>query len=81
MDTTLRLLCLLSPEAIRVHDGAVIHFQKGTPDMCEAEDRNKQALFVLENEWGCGRVDIGRMLSILRGNGCECEETPYARAG
>lgn len=47
--------------------------------MCEADDRNKRALFVLENEWGCGRIDIGRMLSILRGNGCECEEKTYAR--
>ena len=51
--------------------------------MCEADDRNKQALFVLENEWGCGRIDIGRLRSLLRGNGdhSECEEETYARAG
>ena len=46
--------------------------------MCEADDRNKQALFVLENEWGCGRIDIGRIKGILRGTGCDCEES-YAR--
>jgi len=46
--------------------------------MCEADDRNKQALFFLENEWGCGRFDIGRIKSILRGNVCDCEES-YAR--
>jgi hypothetical protein len=49
--------------------------------MCEAEDRNKRALFVIENQWGCGRIDIGMIKSILCGTGCECEETPYARAG
>jgi hypothetical protein len=46
--------------------------------MCEADERNKQALFVIQNEWGCGRIDIGRIRSILRGDGNECEE-PHAR--
>jgi hypothetical protein len=51
--------------------------------MCEAEDRNRQALFVLENEWGCGRVDIGKIKRILRGDDCidHIEETTHARAG
>ena len=35
---------------------------------CEAERRNKQALYILENEWGCGRIDVGRLQMILRGN-------------
>ncbi len=47
--------------------------------MCEADDRNKQALFVLENEWGCGRIDVSRIKSILRGTGCDCEAT-HARS-
>ena len=37
------------------------------PD-CEAERRNKQALYVLENEWGCGRIDLGQLRRILRGD-------------
>ena len=51
--------------------------------MCEAEERCKKALFVLENEWGCGRVDVGRVLSILRGTEAEHihEEDTHARAG
>lgn len=52
--------------------------------MCEAEDRNKRALFVLETEWGCGRIDVGRIKSILRGNGDhlqDCEEMTDARTG
>jgi len=50
--------------------------------MCEADDRNKQALFVLENEWGCGRIDYGRLRQILRGTSCEhleSEDEPLAR--
>jgi hypothetical protein len=53
--------------------------------MCEAEERNLRALFVLENEWGCGRIDIGMMKHILRGTGGEyepdCEEPTHARTG
>lgn len=52
--------------------------------MCEAEDRNKQALFVLENDWGCGRVDFGGLRRILRGEDCdhtEDEDRTYARTG
>jgi hypothetical protein len=37
--------------------------------MCDADDRNKQALYVLENEWGCGRIDLGALRSLLRGDG------------
>jgi hypothetical protein len=55
--------------------------------MCEADDRNRQALFVLQTEWGCGRVDIGRIQAILRGDGREhlndcddCEEC-HVRTG
>jgi hypothetical protein len=74
---------LLPPEAVRVHDVTVIHFPKGNT-MCEADDRNRQALFVLENEWGCGRIDVGRIRQILRGEDCdhaECGEEPLARTG
>ena len=35
---------------------------------CEAEIRNKRALFILENEWGCGRIDVGQLQRILRGD-------------
>lgn len=45
---------------------------------CEAELRNRQALFVLENEWGCGRIDVGKLQRILRGDNQPdtCKETP-----
>jgi hypothetical protein len=43
--------------------------------MCEADIRNKRALFLIENEWGCGRIDVGRIKEILRGDGCECEDS------
>ena len=36
--------------------------------MCEADERNQQALFILENEWGCGRIDVGELQRILRGD-------------
>lgn len=40
---------------------------------CEAERRNRQALFLLENKWGCGVIDIGEMQRLLRGDGdCFC---------
>jgi hypothetical protein len=48
--------------------------------MCEAEDRNKKALFVLQTDWGCGRIDVGRIQSILKGD-CEHEEMTHARTG
>lgn len=34
---------------------------------CEAETRNKQALYVLENEWGSGRIDVSALKRILLG--------------
>ena len=40
------------------------------PD-CEAEERNKRALYILENEWGCGRIDVGQLQRILRGETCD----------
>lgn len=40
---------------------------------CEAEIRNKRALFVLENEWGKGLIDVGAMKRILTGDAaCHC---------
>jgi hypothetical protein len=50
--------------------------EPATPTPCEAERRNRQALYVLENEWGCGRIDVGALRRILRGDEpdtCECE--------
>ena len=41
--------------------------------MCEAERRNKQALYILENEWGCGRIDVGELQRLLRGPECDCK--------
>ena len=37
------------------------------PNECEAELRNQRALYVLENEWGCGRINVGDLQRILRG--------------
>lgn len=51
--------------------------------MCEAEERNQKALFILENEWGSGRIDIGLMKSTLRGRECDdhqCECRKQAAA-
>lgn len=42
--------------------------------MCEANERNQQALFVLENEWGCGKIDVGQLQRILRGDQCDHEK-------
>jgi hypothetical protein len=39
--------------------------------VCEANERNQQALYVLENEWGCGRIDVGELQRILRGDNKE----------
>lgn len=39
---------------------------------CEAETRNKQALYQLENDWGRGILDIGAMQRLLRGDGTPC---------
>lgn len=36
-------------------------------DEPDYQDRNARALFVLENEWGKGLIDIGRMKAILTG--------------
>lgn len=36
--------------------------------VCEAERNNKRALFLLENEWGHGRIDVGQMQRVLRGD-------------
>lgn len=45
---------------------------------CEAELRNKRALYILENEWGCGRIDVGQLQRLLRGDEPDtcCKETP-----
>lgn len=40
---------------------------------CESDRRNKQALYILENEWGCGRIDVYALARLLRGEPCECE--------
>ncbi len=45
------------------------------PTMCEAEERNMQALYILENEWGCGRIDVSELQRILRGETCDHEGT------
>lgn len=34
---------------------------------CDAERRNKQALFELELQWGAGRIDYGVIRKILTG--------------
>lgn len=34
---------------------------------CEAARNNTKALYLLENEWGCGRIDVGQLQRILRG--------------
>lgn len=41
---------------------------------CEAAERNARALFILENEWGCGRIDVGRLQKVLRGEPDTCKE-------
>lgn len=44
--------------------------------VCEAERRNRQALYLLENEWGCGRIDVGQLQRVLRGTEQDtCKET------
>jgi hypothetical protein len=53
--------------------------EPATPSpVCEAERRNKQALFILENEWGCGRINVRELQRILRGDNepDTCKETP-----
>lgn len=44
--------------------------------ICEAERRNKQALYVLENKWGCGEIDVPEMQRLLRGDECDCKPEP-----
>ena len=46
---------------------------------CEADRRNKQALYVLENEWGQGRFDYAKIKGILAARdteACTCEPEP-----
>jgi hypothetical protein len=44
--------------------------------VCEAERRNRQALYLLENEWGCGRINVGELQRVLRGDEPDtCKET------
>jgi len=38
---------------------------------CEAEERNQRALYLLQNEWGCGRIDVSALVRILRGEPCD----------
>lgn len=33
----------------------------------DAERRIKKAIFTIENDWGCGKVDVAEILAILRG--------------
>jgi hypothetical protein len=40
---------------------------------CEAEERNKRALYMIQNEWGCGRIDVGEIVRLLRGDACDHE--------
>lgn len=43
---------------------------------CEADRRNRMALYLLENEWGAGRIDVGQLKRILRGGEPDiCETT------
>ena len=50
---------------------------------CEAETRNKQALYLLENEWGCGRIDVGQLQRVLRGTEPDtcCKAEPVTEWG
>lgn len=41
---------------------------------CEAERRNRQALYEMENAWGAGTFDYGKIRRILTGRDQEpCE--------
>lgn len=42
--------------------------EPSTPTQCEAERRNRKALFLLENEWGCGRINVAELQRLLRGD-------------
>jgi hypothetical protein len=44
-----------------------IHERKAAT-ICEAQRRNQKALYILENEWGCGRIDVGKLQRLLRGD-------------
>jgi hypothetical protein len=35
---------------------------------CESGRNNKRALYVLENEWGQGRINVGELQRLLRGD-------------
>lgn len=39
---------------------------------CEAERRNKQALYELELQWGPGHFDVGKLRGILEGKPSDC---------
>ena len=43
------------------------------PKVCEADERNRRALFILENEWGCGKIDVPAMQRLLRGEPDNCD--------
>lgn len=41
---------------------------------CEAQERIDRALFILENDWGEGRIDLTKMKHALTGDDCNHEE-------
>lgn len=41
--------------------------------MCEADERNRRALYLLNNEWGNGRINIHDMRRILTGEPDTCD--------
>jgi len=41
--------------------------------MCEADERNRRALYLLNNEWGNGRININDMRRILTGEPDTCD--------
>ncbi|WP_442545434.1 hypothetical protein ACSBOX_07265 [Arthrobacter sp. KN11-1C] len=43
---------------------------------CEADRRNKQALYEIELAWGNGIVDLGKLQRILKGTEYESELLP-----
>lgn len=48
---------------------------------CDAARRNKQALYVLELDWGAGHVDIGKLKALLAGECPDCETTTGPHEG
>lgn len=44
---------------------------------CEAEQRNLQAAFEIELQWGAGKIDLGRIKNILSGpDTTDCTDHP-----